>query len=81
MEIAHCYIDVVFNIIEYQKRDKVLCVVYMNRLCKDYIQITFYNNVYLQSETSGLAAQSACSRPIYPNLPCSPYSSPNSSPR
>ena len=81
MKIAHCYIDVVFNIIEYQKRDKVLCVVYMNRLCKDYIQITLYNNVYLQSETSGLAAQSACSRPIYPNLPYSPYSSPNSSPR
>lgn len=35
----------------------------------------------IESETSGLAAQSACSRPIYPNLPYSPYSSPNSSPR
>ena len=35
MKIAHCYIDVVFNIIEYQKRDKVLCVVYLQRLYPD----------------------------------------------
>ena len=77
-------LDVVFDIIEYLKPsvgDKVLCVVCRHMLWKDYIQITLYNNVYLQSETSGLAAQSACSRPIYPNLPYSPYSSPNSSPR
>ena len=63
-----------------EKGQSALCCV-RHRLYKDYIQITLYNYVYLQSETSGLAAQSACSRPIYPNLPYSPYSSPNSSPR
>ena len=84
--LIHCrLLDVVFDIrISETKcwgQSALCCVVCRHRLCKDYIQITLYNNVYLQSETSGLAAQSACSRPIYPNLPYSPYSSPNSSPR